>query len=105
MLGYFVGNVPFVKSHVELMILLIAHVSLLPCIAAVGLNLLSRPRRPVDPSPSQTDNQGSAVDGRIHVAIDRRLPSATAKPVSSQLFELQTPIQRVPRLPPSWPTT
>lgn len=42
LLGYFLGNVPFVKSHIELMILLIVFLSVLPGLTAVGRNLLNR---------------------------------------------------------------
>jgi membrane-associated protein len=40
LLGYFLGNVPFVKNHIELMILLIVFVSVLPGLTAVGRNVL-----------------------------------------------------------------
>lgn len=53
LLGYFLGNVPFIKAHVELMILLIAVLSILPGIISVGRNVFGR-RRVVgdgDPSP------------------------------------------------------
>jgi membrane-associated protein len=42
LLGYFLGNVPFVKNHIELMILLIVFLSILPGLTAVGRNLLRR---------------------------------------------------------------
>ena len=42
LLGYFLGNVPFVKAHLELMILLIVFLSILPGLTAVGRNLLRR---------------------------------------------------------------
>lgn len=42
LLGYFLGNVPFVKAHLELMILLIVFLSVLPGLTAVGRNLLRR---------------------------------------------------------------
>ena len=42
LLGYFLGNVPFVKSHLELMILLIVFLSVLPALITVGRNLLQR---------------------------------------------------------------
>jgi len=42
LLGYFLGNVPFVKNHLELMILLIVFLSILPGLTAVGRNLLRR---------------------------------------------------------------
>jgi len=44
LLGYFLGNVPFVKAHLELMILLIVFLSILPGLTAVGRNLLARRR-------------------------------------------------------------
>ena len=46
LLGYFLGNVPFVKSHLELMILLIVFLSVLPALITVGRNLLQRRRVP-----------------------------------------------------------
>jgi membrane-associated protein len=42
LLGYFLGNVPFVKNHIELMILLIVFLSVLPGLTAVGRNMLNR---------------------------------------------------------------
>ena len=42
LLGYFLGTVPFVKSHIELMILLIVFLSVLPGLTAVGRNMLNR---------------------------------------------------------------
>jgi len=44
LLGYFLGNVPFVKKHLELMILLIVFLSVLPGLTAVGRSLLNRRR-------------------------------------------------------------
>jgi membrane-associated protein len=44
LLGYFLGNVPFVKNHLELMILLIVFLSVLPGLTAVGRNVLQRRR-------------------------------------------------------------
>jgi len=42
LLGYFLGNVPFVKANLELMILLIVFISVLPGVIAVGRNVLQR---------------------------------------------------------------
>jgi len=42
LLGYFLGNVPFVKENLEVMILLIVFLSILPGLMAVGRNLLGR---------------------------------------------------------------
>lgn len=42
LLGYFLGNVPFVKANLELMILLIVFLSVLPGLTAVGRNVLRR---------------------------------------------------------------
>jgi len=42
LLGYFLGNVPFVKNNLELMILLIVFLSVLPGLTAVGRNMLRR---------------------------------------------------------------
>lgn len=44
LLGYFLGNVPFVKNHIELMLLAIVVLSLIPAIVAVGRNVLARRR-------------------------------------------------------------
>jgi membrane-associated protein len=44
LLGYFLGNVPFVKNNLELMILLIVFLSVLPGLTAVGRNMLNRRR-------------------------------------------------------------
>lgn len=44
LLGYFLGNVPFVKNHIELMLLAIVVLSLIPAIIAVGRNVLARRR-------------------------------------------------------------
>jgi membrane-associated protein len=42
LLGYFLGNVPFVKENLEMMILLIVFLSIMPGLLAVGRNLLGR---------------------------------------------------------------
>jgi membrane-associated protein len=44
LLGYFLGNVPFVKNNLELMILLIVFLSILPGVMSVGRALLERRR-------------------------------------------------------------
>ncbi|MBV8965641.1 MAG: DedA family protein [Mycobacteriaceae bacterium] len=44
LLGYFLGNVKFVRNHLEMMILLIVILSLLPAIISVGRGLLARRR-------------------------------------------------------------
>jgi membrane-associated protein len=51
-LGYFLGNVPFVKNHFELMILLVVFLSILPAIIPVTRGLLERRRgRTDEPEP------------------------------------------------------
>jgi membrane-associated protein len=51
LLGYFLGSkVPFVKQHLELMILLIVFLSILPGIISVTLGLIDRRRRSKEPS-------------------------------------------------------
>jgi membrane-associated protein len=51
-LGYFLGNVPFVKTHIELMILLVVFLSILPGIISVARGFLDRRRaRRSDPQP------------------------------------------------------
>jgi membrane-associated protein len=63
--GYFLGNVPFVNKHLELIILGIVFVSILPGILSVGRALLNRSRgrgsnpqpelaEEADPLPEQT---------------------------------------------------
>ena len=42
LLGYFLGNVPFVKNNLEVMILLIVFLSILPGLTAVARNVLRR---------------------------------------------------------------
>lgn len=53
LLGYFLGNVPFVKNHIELMLLLIVVLSLIPAIIAVGRNVLARRRISQGPEADQ----------------------------------------------------
>jgi membrane-associated protein len=52
LLGYFLGNIDFVKKNLELMILLIVFLSILPGIISVGRGLLRRRRAAKDPLPS-----------------------------------------------------
>jgi membrane-associated protein len=52
-LGYFLGSVPFVKNHIELMLLLIVFLSILPMIISVGHGLLQRRRQGKEPQPEQ----------------------------------------------------
>jgi membrane-associated protein len=57
LLGYFLGNVNFVKDHVELMIVLIVFLSIIPGIISVGRGLIQRHRvapkesEPEEPAP------------------------------------------------------
>ena len=51
LLGYFLGNVGFVKDHLELMILLIVFLSILPGIISVGRALLERRRSSGEVTP------------------------------------------------------
>jgi len=44
LLGYFLGNVPFVKNNLELMILLIVFLSILPGLITVAQNVIARRR-------------------------------------------------------------
>lgn len=50
LLGYFLGNVPFVKNHLELVILAIALVSMLPGIISAARAFVER-RRGAEPKP------------------------------------------------------
>ena len=51
LLGYFLGNVPFVKHNLEFMILLIVFLSILPGIISVGRALLERRRSAGEVAP------------------------------------------------------
>jgi membrane-associated protein len=51
LLGYFLGNIDFVKKHLELMILLIVFLSILPGIISVGRGLLQRRRKLAEKEP------------------------------------------------------
>ena len=53
LLGYFLGSVPFVKNHLEMMILLVVILSLVPAIVSVGRGLRQR-RRAREPIPEQS---------------------------------------------------
>jgi len=44
LLGYFLGNVPFVKNNLELMILLIVFLSILPGLVTIARNVIARRR-------------------------------------------------------------
>jgi membrane-associated protein len=58
LLGYFLGNVAFVKNHLELMILLIVFLSILPAVISVGRALIERRRgRGSDPKPEPLREQ------------------------------------------------
>ena len=54
LLGYFLGNVPFVKNHLELMILLVVFLSIVPALVPVARGLLQRRRTPREPMPEQS---------------------------------------------------
>jgi membrane-associated protein len=53
LLGYFLGSVPFVKNHIEAMILLVVFLSIVPAIVSVGRGLLQRRRAAEQPLPEQ----------------------------------------------------
>jgi membrane-associated protein len=60
LLGYFLGNVDFVKNHLELMILLIVFLSILPGIISVGRAVLARRRSSgPDPEPEPLPEQSA----------------------------------------------
>jgi membrane-associated protein len=59
LLGYFLGNVTFVKNNVELMVLLIAFLSLLPAIISVGRGLLNRRKKAPEPAEEPLPEQMS----------------------------------------------
>ncbi|MEV0435375.1 VTT domain-containing protein [Nocardia sp. NPDC050413] len=48
-IGYFLGNVPFIRDHVEAIFLLIVFVSILPAIITVGKKVLASRALPVVP--------------------------------------------------------
>jgi membrane-associated protein len=53
LLGYFLGNVPFVKNHLEAMILVIVLLSIVPAIVPIARRLLQRRRAPAEPAAEQ----------------------------------------------------
>jgi membrane-associated protein len=53
LLGYFLGNVPFVNNHLEMMILLVVVLSLVPAIVSVGRGLMQRRRGQTKPMAEQ----------------------------------------------------
>ena len=53
LLGYFLGNVPFVKNHLEAMILLIVFLSIVPAIVSVARGLMQRRRGQTEPMAEQ----------------------------------------------------
>lgn len=57
LLGYFLGNVPFVKANLELMILGIVLLSILPGILSVGRALLQRRRGAKDSAEDSAEEQ------------------------------------------------
>ncbi len=60
LLGYFLGNVPFVKAHLELMIVAIAFLSLLPAIISATRAFLERRRaRDSEPAPQPLPEQSA----------------------------------------------
>jgi membrane-associated protein len=57
LLGYFLGNVPFVKNHLEMMILLVVILSLVPAVVSVGRGLLQRRKAAATPQLSNSSGQ------------------------------------------------
>jgi membrane-associated protein len=53
LLGYFLGNVSFVKNHLEMMILLIVVLSIVPAIVSVARGLMQRRRAQPEPMAEQ----------------------------------------------------
>ncbi len=51
-LGYFLGNVPFIRDHIEGIFLLIVFVSILPAVITVGKKVLERRNAPAAPAQS-----------------------------------------------------
>ncbi len=54
-LGYFLGNVAFIRDHVEAIFLLIVFVSILPGISAVAKKLMSRRGGPAAEEPAEAE--------------------------------------------------
>ena len=54
LLGYFLGSVPFVKNHIEAMILLVVFLSIVPAIVSVARGLLQHRRAAEEPLPEQS---------------------------------------------------
>ena len=59
MAGYFLGNVPFVKAHYELVILGIVFVSLIPAILSIARGLRARRRAAKEPAEEPTPQHPS----------------------------------------------
>lgn len=59
LLGYFLGNIPFVNDNLELMILAIVVLSVLPGIISVGRALLNRRKAPAEESPEPLPEQSA----------------------------------------------
>lgn len=58
-LGYFLGNVEFIRKNVEAIFLLIVFVSILPGIIAVGKNLLHRGQHPEQAEYATSSNEST----------------------------------------------
>ncbi|MFC9896951.1 VTT domain-containing protein [Nocardia sp. NPDC127579] len=60
-IGYFLGNVSFVREHIEAIFLLIVFVSILPGIMAVAKKVLNRGKTPAEQAPEAalTSNESS----------------------------------------------
>ena len=59
LLGYFLGNVPFVKNNLELMILLIVFLSILPGVITVARNMIARRGSAEDDGPDPSPLTGN----------------------------------------------
>lgn len=57
LLGYFLGNVPFVRDNLEYVILLIVFLSILPGIISVGRGLAERRRRDASTTTAPTETE------------------------------------------------
>ncbi|TSD94481.1 DedA family protein [Skermania sp. ID1734] len=54
--GYFLGNVAFIRNHVEAIFILIVLVSILPGIFEIGKRTVASRRAPTDPEPVGSDS-------------------------------------------------
>ncbi|WP_083874716.1 DedA family protein [Nocardia paucivorans] len=79
-LGYFLGNVAFIRDHVEGIFLLIVFVSLLPAISAVARKLLRRDGAK-GPDAASDVNQDLITTAELPMVGDAREPLPNTRPL------------------------